>query len=66
MLLYCLKFGWRTKGFKFTYPLFLFDYLGGYFLPFKATRIDAQMMKLGEARAIPIKTGEQIIKIKAA
>ena len=25
-----------------------------------------QMMKLGEARAIPIKTGEQIIKIKAA
>ena len=25
-----------------------------------------QMMKLGEARAIPIKTGEQIIKIKVA
>ena len=25
-----------------------------------------QMMKLGEARAIPIKTGEQIIKIKTA
>jgi hypothetical protein len=24
------------------------------------------MMKLGDTRAIPIKTGEQIIKIKAA
>lgn len=46
VILYCFKFGWRRKGFKYTYSLFLFDNLGGYFLPFKSVRYDSQITEL--------------------